>query len=528
MNRYKDLLLPIVFLTLLVIFISFIKPFLIIDETRYIGVAWEMYLSGDYLVPHLNGAPYDHKPPLLFWLSNLDWHLFGLNSFSLRFIPLLFAIGIVVLNYKIYKLLWPNDTRGVSYIAWVSVSLVVISFYTTLFMFDIMLSFWVLLAIYGGLKALKKREKSGYFVIAFAIAFGILAKSPVVVAHLLPLYIFAFYWASADKKFYIYGFLAVILGIGLALIWAIPAALEGGEAFARGILWEQYAGRAVESFAHKRPFWWYLPWLFVIIYPWLLYKGFWSGLRDIVTHKLKDSGSRFLLVWIVGALFIFSLISGKQLHYIAPEFAAFALLVTRALALHKTSFYSFKSLGVLFIVLALIFLGAPFFIPQKLQEFLDWKAFLISAAFFIAFGVLFLRKSFANQKTLITLVSLSSLFFIASVYYIAHIFLAKQDLTPFSKEIAKIQERGYIVAHIGKYHNQYQYFGRLKKPIVVLWGRKSIQNFIQKHPNGAIITYKKANEYFNKAAVITTTKFRTQNALLVPVKSWYKLEKQGD
>ena len=526
-TRKYDVILPIIFLTLLVIFVSFIKPFLIIDETRYIGVAWEMYHSKDYLVPHLNGLPYDHKPPLLFWLINLNWHLFGLNSFSLRFIPLLFAIGIVILSTKIYELLWPTDDRGASYTPWIVVSLLVFSFYTPLFMFDIMLSFWVLLAIYGGLKALNDKKLSSYFIISFAIGFGILAKSPVVVAHLLPLYLFAFFWAKEKVSwhFYLFGLLSVLVGIAIALIWAIPAALEGGEAFARGIFWEQYAGRAVNAFAHKRPFWWYLPWVFLILYPWIFYKGFFIGLKALWQKGLSDEGNRFLFIWIVGALLIFSLISGKQLHYIAPEFAAFALVVARALALYKNSLYSFRLLGILSIILGVGFMIAPFFIPNSLKEFLDAIAFYTSGTLFILFGILFLQTSFSSQKKIIILTTIHSLVIIVTVHYIAHIFLAKQDLTSFSQAIAKIQQSGYEVAHIGKYHNQYQYFGRLKKPIKVLHNKKAIKQFIHNNPNGAIITYKKQKEYFNKDAIITSTKFRTKNALLVPVKRWSELEK---
>jgi len=51
-----------------------------IDETRYVGVAWEMWLRGDFLVPHLNGEPYSHKPPLLFWLFQAGWWLFGVTT----------------------------------------------------------------------------------------------------------------------------------------------------------------------------------------------------------------------------------------------------------------------------------------------------------------------------------------------------------------------------------------------------------------------------------------------------------------
>ena len=40
----------------------FFRPILPVDETRYVGVAWEMWLRDDFLVPHLNGDPYSHKP----------------------------------------------------------------------------------------------------------------------------------------------------------------------------------------------------------------------------------------------------------------------------------------------------------------------------------------------------------------------------------------------------------------------------------------------------------------------------------
>ena len=50
-----------------------------IDETRYLSVAWEMWLRGDFLVPYLNGHTYSHKPPLLFWLFESGWAIFGVN-----------------------------------------------------------------------------------------------------------------------------------------------------------------------------------------------------------------------------------------------------------------------------------------------------------------------------------------------------------------------------------------------------------------------------------------------------------------
>src|SRR5205085_3830850 len=48
---------------------AWMRPLALPDEGRYIGVAWEMLQSGDWLVPTLDGLPYFHKPPLFYWLT---------------------------------------------------------------------------------------------------------------------------------------------------------------------------------------------------------------------------------------------------------------------------------------------------------------------------------------------------------------------------------------------------------------------------------------------------------------------------
>ena len=41
------------------------------DEPRYAQVAREMSETGEWIVPHLNGETYAHKPPLVFWIAGL-------------------------------------------------------------------------------------------------------------------------------------------------------------------------------------------------------------------------------------------------------------------------------------------------------------------------------------------------------------------------------------------------------------------------------------------------------------------------
>ena len=51
------LLLALVLLVLLTAVAMLTRPITPVDETRYVGVAWEMWLRGDFLVPFKNGEP---------------------------------------------------------------------------------------------------------------------------------------------------------------------------------------------------------------------------------------------------------------------------------------------------------------------------------------------------------------------------------------------------------------------------------------------------------------------------------------
>ena len=89
-----------------------VRPLMPVDETRYASVAWEMWIRHDFLVPYLNGQTYSHKPPLLFWLMQLSWWLFGVNEFSMRLIAPLFSPAALLLTGRIARLLWPDRKQA--------------------------------------------------------------------------------------------------------------------------------------------------------------------------------------------------------------------------------------------------------------------------------------------------------------------------------------------------------------------------------------------------------------------------------
>src|SRR5882762_8852272 len=57
-----------------------VKP----DEGRYAEIPREMFVSGDWLTPRLNGIKYFEKPPLQYWATAAAYSAFGLHHWTAR------------------------------------------------------------------------------------------------------------------------------------------------------------------------------------------------------------------------------------------------------------------------------------------------------------------------------------------------------------------------------------------------------------------------------------------------------------
>lgn len=71
------------------------------SEAMYALIPKEMWASGDWLTPTLNGVPYLDKPPLLYWLNLLGYKVFGVSDRAARLVTLGIGLGEVGLTYVI-------------------------------------------------------------------------------------------------------------------------------------------------------------------------------------------------------------------------------------------------------------------------------------------------------------------------------------------------------------------------------------------------------------------------------------------
>jgi len=464
------------------------RPLTPIDETRYVSAAWEMWLRGDFLVPFKNGEPYSHKPPLMFWMFHAGWAVFGVNDWWPRLVMPLFSAGALLLTFLLARRLWPQHASLGGQAALILVSSLLWIVFSTTAMFDVMLAFWVLVGMHGVLTAADGKHR-GFVMLGIAIGMGVLTKGPVILLNLLPVTVLALWWNPGLKwgRWFAGVGLAVLLGAAIALMWAIPAGMAGGEEYRNAIFWGQTANRMVESFAHRRPFWWYLPLLPLMLFPWFVWPGLWKALAHHRRAGL-DRGTRFCLAWMLPVFVAFSFISGKQPHYLVPLFPAFALLTARVLADRATFRVGLPALlvAVLGGVLILAASGQIAALHDQVAALPPlWPGVLLVLLGGVAWmagrrGVSPLLNLTLMGVVTLALVQLAAMHSLRPLY----------DVKQLAQAIRQVQDEGRPVANAATYHAQYQFLGRLEAPLVVLSGAE-LMRWLSAHPEGYAVVYLK-------------------------------------
>jgi 4-amino-4-deoxy-L-arabinose transferase-like glycosyltransferase len=414
-----------------------LRPLWPVDETRYLSVAWEMWLRGDFLVPYLNGEPYSHKPPLLFWLMQAGWALFGVNEWWPRAVAPLFALASLLLTALLGRRIWPQHAECGETAAWILFGSLLFALFATLTMFDVLVTGFALVGVHGVLRASRGQVLRGFAQLAAAIGLGALAKGPVILLHLLPVALLAPWWMARPRppvaRWYLGVAAATLLGAGIVASWALPAGIAGGSAYRDAIFWGQTAGRMAHSFAHPHPWWWYLPVLPAILFPWPLWPSLWGALNRLRTAP-SDPGVRLLVAWILPPFIGFSLISGKQPNYLLPLLPGAALIA--AYALHAL---------------------ARVDLPNRLRALAA-----ASPALVLAINIGIIRGVGVDH-----------------------------DLHPLGDHLRALQQSGVPIAHIGNYLGQFQFVGQLTQPIEVV-EPDQVRRWVESHPCGRLIGYSQA------------------------------------
>ncbi len=462
-----------------------LRPAMPIDETRYLAVAWEMWLSGDWLVPSKNFALYTHKPPLLFWAINAVWSVTGVSETAARLVGPAFAVLAILLTRQLARALWPEDAGAGPRAVLALSGMLIFGFYGGLTMFDAALAAATVAAMLALLRGAETGRGRYWALLGLAIAVGVLAKGPVILIHVTPALLLIPLWAgkrrgASARRLVAGGGLALATALGVVALWLIPAIVAGGPEYREAVLWTQSAGRMADSFAHAKPWWFYLALLPALLFPWAWMPGLWRAALD--RDIFREPGLRLCLVWGGGALLLFSLISGKQAHYLVPELAAVAIVVAR-LARDVRSTVMVAALPVL--LLAALGLGvAAGLVPiGKAADLVHPRSILVVWVLLtLTVCWLAIRLGSLRGGAVLSLGLLLSFDLAIGLTDTRGIY----DTEEIAKAVASRETDG--IAFYGQtYHAEFNFAGRLTRPVANPRSAAALAEWRAAHPGGIIV-----------------------------------------
>lgn len=500
-------------------------------STRTLGVAWEMWNHAEFLVPHINGQPYSHKVPLLFWLIHAGWAVGGVNDVWPRVLQVMIGAGWLAMAARLARRVYAGKPSAAHLVPWLLIALP----YPFLFGLQIMYEVLLALCVAAALCALTGRPRWGWF--ALAVGAGLLAKGPVMLLHVVFPWLLGPWWSEAARadrrRWYGLGGVALAAGTALLLAWAIPAGFAGGDDYRRELLFMQTAGRVVDSFDHARPLLWYLPMLGVLILPWIAWPRVW---RAVATARgpLNDS-ERFAIAWVVPTFAVFCLVSGKQVYYLLPLLPGAMMLLAAALHRQQARMAGGGrrwrawpiALGLLGAggVLAVLpiwrahALEVPHWVADA-YAVAPWVAVVFAA---LSLVVLLGSPSRELQRvaaaTLVATTAAHTLFASALFHHF--------DLRPVAAVLARAEANGQAIANVGRYEAQFHFLARLNRPVETI-DEYGITTWAKAHPDGVIVRYPERSDETAARNALLVQPFRSRRIEVWNAPTLAAVQRSGD
>ncbi|MEJ2509240.1 MAG: glycosyltransferase family 39 protein [Gammaproteobacteria bacterium] len=290
------------------------------DEARYGEVVREMLTTGQWLIPHLNGHFYPDKPALYFWLVAAVGGVVGQGILAFRLVTLLSTLAAVYGVWLVGQRL--TDRVGAWWSAAIFASTFLTLFVGQMARMDMLLTASVAFAWYALLsywQGGRPRALVGFWGLAIL---GVAIKGPIALLFtVLP----ALAWSAHEGGWRGLRRLRPLLGLGafIAVIAAwIGIIVVRGEGHYLWEIWhDQLVGRAVNSWSHREPIYFYVVLAPLLLMPWtgLVVRGGYRLWRE--RPDLWKAVAWFALLPLAAV----SLISGKLFIYIEPLFPALCI-----------------------------------------------------------------------------------------------------------------------------------------------------------------------------------------------------------
>jgi len=460
----RDLMILTVLICLFFTFMLGNRPLSVPDEGRYVEISREMTATGNYLTPRLNSVKYFEKPVFFYWLEAFSINLFGLNEFTLRLWPALFALfgclAVAVAGARLFGRL--TGLLGATVLA---TSLLYYGLSRAIIL-DMPVSILLTLALLSFLMGtheapgLKRRLYLWVFY-AFA-ALSVLTKG--LIGIFIPgLVIGAWILLLGEwrmlKTLYIPSGLALFLLI--AAPWHIMVGRANPEFFQFYFIHEHFQRYLTKVHGRYKPFWYFMPIVLLGLFPWsaFLVQAIKHNLPSTWRERHEHRDALFLILWAGLVFLFFSSSSSKLAPYILPVFPPLALLVGRYLAAAWDSrdFPGLRTGYLILLVASLLFaaafLGLPYYWPIPAQaQILGVYGYSIALTLAIGGAAAWGLARYRNLSWAVVAAAVTSVLFLLQINAVA----PRVDVKSVKQLAIELKARLKPGDEVASYHEYYQ------------------------------------------------------------------------
>ena len=329
-------------LLILVIPVLILRDFTPNNELKYLSIVDEALRDGHFFTFYHQGELYADKPPLYFWLLMLskwiwgEYNMFGLSLFSI--IPAL--ISVYVMNK------WVEEETTTS-LRWNgSLMLFTSAFFIgsgLVLRMDMLMCMFILLALYTFYKRYSGKGKPrDRVLLPFYTFMAIFSKGPIgFIVPLITMLVFLLVKRDVRSFCRYFGWREWGILSGFCAIWFLGIYLEGGSTYLNNLLFHQTINLAIDSFDHKKAFWYYGVTFWYSVAPWsILYI---TTIVIAIKKKLLTTDKEKLFLSAIASTFvILSMFSGKLDIYMLPLFPFFTYLTILLLPKIKEKWIAFS------------------------------------------------------------------------------------------------------------------------------------------------------------------------------------------